>query len=94
MSTWWKADKYGCKIKPVQVVSETAKYIALEASESYWKKTQRVLKGDEYFPTFAEARRSLLDMLNARFSSTERELESLREKTINLIMLEPPKESK
>ena len=90
MSTWWKVNNYQYEIKPVEVVSETAKYVTLAASD-YWKMTRRAAKAGEYFPTFVEARAFLLDRLNDQFNVTQSALETIRKYTDKVFFMEEPK---
>ena len=61
MTVWWRVNPYAIEIKPVKVIYETAKFVTLAASESYFKRPRKHAKGKDYFPTFAEARNFLLD---------------------------------
>ena len=92
MSTWWRVNNYVYEIKPVEVVSETAKYVTLAAGESYWKTTRRAAKAGEYFPTFYEARNFLLGTLNNKFQATQQELERIRKYTDKVFLMEEPME--
>jgi hypothetical protein len=88
MSTWWKVDKYLVEIAPVEVFSSTKNFITL-APQGYSQ-----AQGDEYFPTFAEARTWLMETLNNRYKQSQQELESLRAKWTKAFMMEAPEAKK
>ena len=89
-ATWYRVNKYANKITTVEVVSETAKFVTLAAEGSFWKKEQRVAKGDEYFPTFAEARQYLMTYHTRSREMHKREMESHDQKWLKLFNQDQP----
>lgn len=86
MTTWFKADRWSNTIKTVEVLSETKAYITLAPAPQVTQKTlrtflewyynrepSRVSKGKEYYPTFAEARKYLMEFWNNRNEASKRE---------------------
>jgi hypothetical protein len=91
MSTWWKVENYRTEITPVEVVKETEKM--LEYINPYWKKPQRVMKGTEYFPTFAAARTVLLERFTKRMENAIKERVRAQQEWDKVRMMEPPKDT-
>ena len=91
-TTWYKTNSYNIKITPVEVVSETAQYVTRPPSESYFKRSFREAKGNDYHRTFAEARTYLLDRTFKVMQSHELIVINLKKDWETVFMLEPPKE--
>jgi hypothetical protein len=74
MTTLFKTDKYSNTIKPVEVLSDTKEYMTLSG----------------YFPTFAEARTSLMDYYKQKEDSAKRETHEAHVKWSKLFIQEVP----
>lgn len=90
-TTWFKTNSYNIKIKPVEVLSETALYVTLPPF-TYSMKTHRELKGNDYHRTFAEARTYLLDRTFKVMQSHEMTIINLKKDWEVVFMMDPPKE--
>jgi hypothetical protein len=97
MSTWYRTWKYNTEIATAEVLSETDKYIVLapegDATQGGWfSSPRRVLKGDEYHRTFADARLFLLNRAANEIEHHKRWIDKLRNEYDKVFMLERPTE--
>lgn len=77
MSTWWEIKRFGsARIEPVEVLKETAKTLVLRKSSAFGvEQTYRVNIGRDYYRTWEEAHKYLLEVSERRLESARRNLQ-------------------
>jgi hypothetical protein len=88
---WWKINRYGCEIEPVQVVARTKCFLTLRPWKSeLWTDLWRVRNDEEYFPTFNDARTAKLNQLHNTVMRLREEADSTHYKWVEVFKLEEP----
>jgi hypothetical protein len=94
MSTWYKANRWSNSITTVDVTKETDKFITIVMTSYYKGTTRRVMKSDEYFPTFREAKESLQGHWVRERESAKRDIEAADRKWTKLFHQDEPDKEK
>lgn len=87
MSTWYRINKYTARIDSVEVKLTTDKYITLAAGDIF-NYERRVAKQNEYFPTFREARKALMDYYSEQHKQLLYQAELIHEEFIKVFMMD------
>ena len=89
MSTWYKTNRWQNTITTVEVVKETPQYVVL-APNRWHGNDYRLAKGHKYFPTFAEARKDLMDYFKGVAESNKVQMEKANTMWGKLFLQEEP----
>jgi hypothetical protein len=94
MSTWYRVNLWRNTILPVEVVKETPSFVTF-LNKNYSNQQQRSAKAGEFFPTFEEARRHLMEHWKTQSNSHRNQMEQAHAQWGKLFSQEvPDKESK
>jgi hypothetical protein len=87
-TTWYMTSDYNLDITPVQVISETERYLTVVPTK-YFRATRR-LKCNDYHRTFSDARSYHMQRLSDLIDRKQREIAAARLDMSFVFKMEPP----
>jgi N-glycosylase/DNA lyase len=96
--TWWCVKLYGCKIEPVKVVKETARFLSTVATtwdgkDAWITRTAKRSSYDNHFPTWEEAHAYLYERETKRLAGLRRDVKEAERSVEAVRKMEEPSDA-